>query len=53
MLVFHLSLRPRSLQLIASVCAFAVLVTSLACNSGGGSTGGGNVSFRIPFIKNG
>jgi phosphate transport system substrate-binding protein len=46
MLVFHLSLRPRSLQLIASVCAFAVLVTSLACNSGGGSTGGGNVSLQ-------
>ena len=41
MSVFH-----NGLRLLASVCAFAILVASLACNSGGGSGAGGNVSLQ-------
>ena len=35
-----------SLRLLASVCALAILVSALACNSGGGPNAGGNVSLQ-------
>jgi len=38
--------RKRSFQLLASVCALVVLVTSFACNGGSGGPGGGSVSLH-------
>jgi phosphate transport system substrate-binding protein len=40
------SLRPRSLRWLASLCAFAILIASVACTSNGGPAAGGNVSLQ-------
>src|SRR5687768_15713705 len=36
----------RSLQLVASICAVIVLVSSIACNSGGSGGPGGSVNLQ-------
>ena len=46
MSVSSIGLRQRSLRLLAWFCALAIVVASLACNSGGGSGPGGYVSLQ-------
>jgi phosphate transport system substrate-binding protein len=46
MSVSRISLRERSLRSLATFCAFAILVASLACNPGGAPGAGGSVSLQ-------
>ena len=46
MSVSHFGLRHRSLRSLATFCALAILIASLACNPGGGPNAGGNVSLQ-------